>query len=268
MIAVPVGGIILSVRLKAMRMGRSGGSASGFGSRVALCRYMNTNAATAGMSSRNWLVRWTKRKCRTAPPAKVVRRCESRASLPPARVRKKPAPRRGVGAVDAAIPKVPVRFNMRGMEASLDGPPPISFLRAPIAGILAWVVPGLGHLFLGERKRGIILLVTISLTFWTGVAVGGVGATVNPRERKLWFMAQFMAGGQSLAACAMSRSVMTETKAPNSVVLSHWLSADVGIHYTGVAGLLNLLAILDAIARAELPRASRRLPFEEAQAGP
>lgn len=157
---------------------------------------------------------------------------------------------------------------MIGTDATLKRLEPVSFLRAPIAGILAWVVPGLGHIYLGERNRGLILLVTISLTFWSGVAIGGVGATVNPREQRLWFMAQSLTGGQALVAYTLSNREMAKSKVGNSVVLSHWLAADVGRHYSGVAGLLNLLVILDAIGRAEMPRGSRRDPMEEARAGP
>jgi len=157
---------------------------------------------------------------------------------------------------------------MREIEATLEHPQPVSFLRAPIAGILAWILPGLGHIYLGDRKRGLILLVTITLTFWTGVAVGGVGPTVNPRERRLWFMAQFLTGPQSLVAYSMSNKALAAAKVGSSVSLSHWLNVDVGVHYTGVAGLLNLLVILDAIARSELPRPSRRDPRQEARAGP
>lgn len=157
---------------------------------------------------------------------------------------------------------------MRETEATLEHSPAASFLRAPIAGILAWVLPGLGHIYLGERKRGLILLLAITLTFWAGVAVGGAGPTVNPRERKLWFMAQFLTGPQALVAYSMSNKALARAKVGNSVSLSHWLNVDVGIHYTGVAGLLNLLVILDAIARSEAPRPSRRDPRQEARTVP
>src|SRR3990172_10486299 len=74
---------------------------------------------------------------------------------------------------------------------------------ASIAGFLAWLVPGLGHIYLGHRVRGLVCLVTITLTFWTGVAIGGVQATVDPHERTLWFMAQLCSGGNTLAAYAL-----------------------------------------------------------------
>jgi len=139
-----------------------------------------------------------------------------------------------------------------------------SLFTGPIAGFLAWLVPGLGHIYLGHRVRGIICLVTITLTFWTGVAIGGVQGTVDPRERTLWFMAQLCTGGNTLAAYGLHQAVephaneSSATVQRPAAVLAQWLSSDVGVHYTGVAGLLNLLIILDALGRADAPSPNRR----------
>lgn len=126
-----------------------------------------------------------------------------------------------------------------------------NILTAPIAGFLAWLVPGLGHLYLGERTRGLICLVTITATFWTGVAIGSVQGTVDPRERTLWFMAQICTGGNTVAAYGLRQATVSPPSRQNPGYIPSWLSADVGVHYTGVAGLLNLLVILDALSRAE-----------------
>ncbi len=127
-----------------------------------------------------------------------------------------------------------------------------NLLAAPIAGFLAWLVPGLGHLYLGDRTRGLICLVTITATFWTGVAIGSVQGTVDPRERTLWFMAQICTGGNTLAAYGLRGATLEKPTPQNPGYIPSWLSVDVGVHYTGVAGLLNLLVILDALSRAEL----------------
>ncbi len=134
-----------------------------------------------------------------------------------------------------------------------------SFLRAPIAAILAWLIPGLGHIFLGHRVRGVIFLVVITLTFWTGVAVGGVKC-VDPykpvqqqstaqqqrgRGRSWWFFAQIMNGGYAVATHAVG------ARAAERASYLSWPSGDIASVYTGVAGLLNLLIILDALVRAE-----------------
>ena len=136
---------------------------------------------------------------------------------------------------------------------------PPSSLRGPIAGLLAWLVPGLGHLFLGQRGRGLIFLVTITTTFWAGIAIGGVRSTVDPSKRTLWFTAQACSGVNAFAAYAFHRSVAT-SKRP----LGPYLSSEPGVHYTGVAGLLNILVILDAIGRAD--RRFGRLPLSEGSA--
>jgi TM2 domain-containing membrane protein YozV len=129
-------------------------------------------------------------------------------------------------------------------------------LAGPFAGLLSWLVPGLGHLYLGQRARGLVCLVTITATFWTGVAIGSVQATVDPRERTLWFLAQLCTGGNTLVAYAWHKGVSPDPQVPSvSAPVPHWLSVDVAVHYTGVAGLLNLLVILDALARAELAAA-------------
>ena len=97
------------------------------------------------------------------------------------------------------------------------------------------------------------------MTFWTGVAIGGVQATVDPHERSFWFMAQLCTGGNTLAAYGLHRVVEPQLAAGQrpAAALTHWLSSEVGVHYTGVAGLLNLLVILDALGRADAPSPKR-----------
>jgi len=135
----------------------------------------------------------------------------------------------------------------------------------PVAGFLAWLLPGLGHIYTGHRARGIVCLVTVTATFWTGVAIGGVPQTVNPHERQLWFAAQLCTAGNALTAYAITPLVTSDSgSAPRGAESAHdpppahWMSADIGVHYTGVAGLLNLLVIFDALARAEPRRGGKR----------
>ncbi len=147
----------------------------------------------------------------------------------------------------------------------LANPQLTALTRMPIAGLLAWVIPGLGHIYLGHRTRGLVCLVTITVTFWTGVAIGGVRDIVDPKERTLWFIAQFLNAGNTAVGYALGHRFQTgstpaagESRDDPPPVPAHWASADVGVHYTGVAGLLNLLVIFDAIARAEPSLATKR----------
>ena len=134
-----------------------------------------------------------------------------------------------------------------------------SGLTAPVAGFLSWIVPGLGHIFIGQRSRGIILLATVTLTFWTGVAIGGVRGTVDPVGHKAWFLAELCNGGNALAAVGLrtlvadDRPGADDASAPSvsAAVPGHWLAIDLGIVYAAVSGLLNILVILNAVVRAE-----------------
>ncbi len=139
--------------------------------------------------------------------------------------------------------------------------PPL--LRVALAGFLAWIVPGLGHFYLGFRKRAIVLFLAITLTFWAGVAIGGVRGTVNWRDRSLWYMAELCTGGNTLAATALHKAVGMQPRARGTLppYPGDWTATDVGVHYAGVAGLLNLLIIIDAVARGDLSGVKR-------QAGP
>ena len=133
-----------------------------------------------------------------------------------------------------------------------------SVVRISMAGFLSWLVPGLGHIYLGDKKRGIIFLVTIATTFWGGVAIGGVRGTVNPQQRKAWFMAEVCAGGHALAAYGLHKAqpeglTKRDPQTGEWPYVGHWLAVEIGIVYAAVAGLLNVLIILDALVRADSP---------------
>ena len=125
-----------------------------------------------------------------------------------------------------------------------------------LVGLAAWALPGLGHWLLGQRSRAIVLFVTILLTYWTGIAAGGVRYTADPTGNTLWFMAQVGAGPQVVALYLATRH--------RNVPAVPWPDSDIAVIYAGVAGLLNMLVILDAIGRASgivpVPEASRAPP--------
>ena len=121
-----------------------------------------------------------------------------------------------------------------------------------LAGLAAWALPGLGHWVLGQRARAAILFVTLTLTYWTGAAVGGVGFVADPTEANLWFLAELGMGPQVVALNLATSKIK---RAGQPVV---WPDAEIALIYAGVAGLLNLLVIFDAIGRAAgLPTTAR-----------
>jgi len=117
--------------------------------------------------------------------------------------------------------------------------------------VAAWAVPGLGHWILRERTRAIIFFVTIAMTFWGGVAIGGVRSTIDPQTRKFWFMAQVCSGGHALVALAWAGRYELNPD-QYSIYRAVWPADDIAVVYTGVAGLLNLLIVLDALGRLEV----------------
>jgi hypothetical protein len=132
---------------------------------------------------------------------------------------------------------------------------PQSVPSAPWVALLAWLLPGLGHWWIGQRSRAVIFFVITGVTFWGGVAVAGVRTAVTVRDNGLWIAAQLCMGPQTLGALSWSNS-LAATDSPDSYK-SPWPSADIGVVYAGVAGLLNLLIIIDALARLDRVVAER-----------
>jgi hypothetical protein len=77
---------------------------------------------------------------------------------------------------------------------------------------------------------------------------------VNPQQRSiLWFVGQLCTGSHALVVIGLNRQSEID---PQEMVNTSFTSVDIGVLYAGVAGLLNLLAILDALARADAPPVS------------
>ncbi len=143
-------------------------------------------------------------------------------------------------------------------------------LRMSVAAVLTWLMPGAGHLYIRERARGLIILVTIAITFWVGVAVGGLSNTVSPGGRSLWFMGQICAGGHALAAWGLGTWVdpsPVPKRDPKFVAFGR--SEEISVVYTAICGMLNILVIFDVLVRAEKPliQAGRAPPAAKGAAG-
>jgi hypothetical protein len=143
-----------------------------------------------------------------------------------------------------------------------------------LAGLLAWLVPGAGHWYLDRPIRAAVLFVAIQALFWSGVAIGGI-FTVNPRQEIWWSRAQRLTGLSGLVwhqrqnamhARYYRKAVQDYGGGADPNVLSaaadQQLTRDhlalvqpaAGLAYvlSGVAGMLNLMCIFDAIMLAML----------------
>lgn len=138
-----------------------------------------------------------------------------------------------------------------------------------VAGVLAWLVPGLGHLYQGRTAKGIIFLTCILGTFAYGVFIGGsqvVYASMRSDNMRLHYLSQVMVGLPALPAVVQNYRV-ERGKAPlwdgwmappSTIPRNGRLSEldelhndpkrdyDMGTTFTMIAGLLNVLAIYDA----------------------
>ena len=132
------------------------------------------------------------------------------------------------------------------------------------AALAGWLVPGLGPVLLGQGRRGGILVVTISLLWLAGLIIGGV-SVIDSRSDRLWFSGQMLIGPsllvdhyhQSLKAEAdgypeppervESENEDEEEPEPPVYEPAYGQMSAQGTLYTALAGLLNLLAMLDVV---------------------
>jgi len=114
------------------------------------------------------------------------------------------------------------------------------------AWLLGWLVPGGGHLYLGRRAQGTVLLVTLTACFAAGVLFGRGRAVTSARPEFLVLQA-----GAGLPAAA---AFLASGGAAPDATVAEMESATL---YTVVPALLNLVVALDAAARAARTRAGR-----------
>ena len=115
--------------------------------------------------------------------------------------------------------------------------------RTVTAGLLAWVWPGLGHLYLGRRGKGLLVMGSILALFGLGVAMDSrlqLHLGLEDPLALLFSLAQMGIGAPYVLARLMGYEV--------GVVTSP--SYEYGNTFTAVAGLLNILVVLDALDTA------------------
>lgn len=142
----------------------------------------------------------------------------------------------------------------------------------PLVALAGWAVPGLGYLLIGQRARALYAGVAIVLIFLGGILIAGVRCVDvpgydsegnlrrlgrSPQSKpyvqqyffravldKPWYIPQVLAGPMALGTSVWS------VKVSDHVGKSTGRLWDIGTLYTAVAGMLNLLVMLDAAHRA------------------
>lgn len=125
------------------------------------------------------------------------------------------------------------------------------------AAVAAWLWPGLGHIVLGQRTRGLVLMAVILPLMLLGMLVGGIFVTDHqsppegpgqPRSTSIMYMlGQVYLAPNVLLDRYVQRLGYPSHPADARYRPSFGRSYEQGVLLTALAGALNLLAILDVI---------------------
>jgi hypothetical protein len=149
-------------------------------------------------------------------------------------------------------------------------------LRSPaVAALLAWLWPGAGHIYQGRMGKGLLFMICILSTWVFGLALAhghSVYASNSTIARQLVFGCQLGAGlpaAPALVQAAYLRDPNHTKPLWNGFMappaenlgqdqLSDWSKEygallDMGVLYTMIAGLLNILAVYDAYGGPLVP---------------
>jgi type 1 glutamine amidotransferase len=135
--------------------------------------------------------------------------------------------------------------------------------------VLAWVFPGLGHLALGHRRRGLLAMCGVLGMFVSGLLIGGVDA-VDSVEDGPWFIAQSANGPIALGTDWINQNVLKTGKvgellpapapldplgrpAQGTFTMSSYkglgAANEFGTLFIALGGMLNAILIMDASRR-------------------
>ncbi|HEV3122035.1 MAG TPA: DUF6677 family protein [Isosphaeraceae bacterium] len=136
-----------------------------------------------------------------------------------------------------------------------------------LAALLAWLVPGLGHIYQGRYAKGVLYFTCILGLFGLGFYLGDgqvvywkwVNPLVDPDNFRLYYIGQFFAGLVALPALIQATldawghglilwgfEAMPDVATLNSLHPKLGKLVEVGSVYTTIAGLVNIFAIYDA----------------------
>ena len=147
-----------------------------------------------------------------------------------------------------------------------------------VAAVLAWFIPGLGHLYQGRTHKGVLFMISILSIFIFGLVISNgraVYASWVDYDKRLPYLCQVCAGLPAMPALVQTYLVRNGREplmggimappADKAQLDDLWKSLsrrmELGTVYTMIAGLLNVLAIYDAFAgpvRLEPPEPKKR----------
>jgi hypothetical protein len=126
-----------------------------------------------------------------------------------------------------------------------------------VAAATGWLLPGLGYWLIGERQRGVTVGVTILLLFFLGIFLGGIriidappmrGNIVSNLLQKPWFIGQALTGPVGLGSAYISNRIGERPGWRHSAARARL--GEIATLYTAIAGMLNLMVMIDCGYRA------------------
>lgn len=106
-----------------------------------------------------------------------------------------------------------------------------------LVALVGWLVPGGGYFLIKEKKRAAIVFFTIVITFCLGIYVGSIGV-IDFVGNKPWFAAQ--------VSTSPLVAILARVTASGYYTV-YGRPGEIGQIYTSLAGLLNLLCIINSV---------------------
>lgn len=105
-----------------------------------------------------------------------------------------------------------------------------------LVGVAGWWIPGAGHWIIGQPKRAAIIFFSIVFSFTFGIWLGSI-AVIDARTP--WYWAQMLNSPAVAYLAHLSGSVYH--------LDSYGKPREIGEIYTAIAGMLNLLCVINAV---------------------
>jgi hypothetical protein len=113
-----------------------------------------------------------------------------------------------------------------------------------VVGLAGWVLPGAGHFMLRQWSRGIIICLAIVLLFVAGLYIGSIGV-IDPVNSMPWYVGQMLTSPIVAFLARMNPSVGGAGGV--TAYPSYGKPFEVGQIYTTIAGMLNVLCVINAM---------------------